>query len=72
MLDAQTWKDQLPTTIQAVFILSDTDYHGRQHAQYVHQEFLAAYNLGFADVPLVMFDKTKKVGDPFTVVDERG
>jgi hypothetical protein len=56
VLDINTWKKNLPYSVEAVFYISNTD---KQKAHTARQAFLSKWpQLSENDLPLVKFDPT--------------
>lgn len=79
VIDAKSWVEALPRTIQAVFLCLEPAPRGgnwpKDHdpgklwaAQNIHKQFLAEYSLSSMDVPLLLFDSTELV-EPFRSID---
>ena len=56
VLDAKTWLDNLPQTVEAVFYNVLASASEQEWAKHVHAAFLRAYRLNEEDVPLLRLD----------------
>lgn len=64
VLDAASWVRNLPSTIEAVFILSGSEEKYVEVARNVHRDFLTQYRLTDANLPLVTLHLDREI--PFT------
>jgi formiminotetrahydrofolate cyclodeaminase len=66
VLDADSWVRNLPRTVEAVFAIPTHDPKSTEEAKQVHRNYLKEHGLTAADVPMLLYDKTKSV--PFSVL----
>lgn len=66
VLDAESWVRNLPRTVEAIFAIPTHNSKSTEEARQVHSNYLKEHGLTVADVPLLLYDKTKSV--PFSVL----
>ena len=57
VLSAETWVDNMPNTVLAVFYLRRARAEQIAHARQVHANFLKRYRLPSSQVPLIEYDE---------------
>ena len=67
ILDAATWKQNLPHTIEAVFIRSEAPERDRTYATAVHTAFLKEYSISSQEAPLLEYNASHTFA-PFRVL----
>lgn len=68
ILDGDEWKAELPSIIEAVFMLDGASAQHQQRAIEAHAAFLQSYGLREEDCPLLIYDPARSI--PFRLSPE--